>query len=221
MNYFALDIASTTGWALICDRGDDVRLEVLCGSFSCKRLDHPEMTRRPIEAQDIHQSAIIMGRQLRFLLRSFVKDGIKPDVAVVEDLIRQLPQFKRKKQGNELFASEPETQTAGIQARILLSVLFGAAVGAMDQMGLSTAAPISVSTWRKGFIGAARAPKEIPRDKTSQWLKRRVRDKADAIGEDLGFKVRNFDESDGLGLGLHFAASRGSLGATLAIRGTV
>lgn len=205
MTYFTLDVSSAnTGWTLLQDMGRERPPRVECGSFACR-------------GRDIHEQAAALSDALVPLLRDFRARGVKIERAAIEDVIRRLPMRKVRKD-NGMFASEEvEEMVSNPNTMIVLPALVGAAAAILHQFKIPTCL-IAPATWRKGFIGVSRAPRHIERGKTSKWLKVEVRQKAEMIGQRLGFTVKNYDVSDSIGIAFHLAATEGARAAIEALR---
>lgn len=205
MNFLTLDLsAASTGYALIQELGEGKPPRVECGSWNCR-------------GRDIDEMCAVLSDHLVKLLRGLAARGVKVDRAAIEDVIRRLPVKKVRKDNGLFAATEVEQLVSNPHTMTVLPALVGAACAILHQFKIQIRL-VPVATWRKGFIGTARAPVHIAKDKTSKWLKAEVRTKAEMLAVEWGFTIRNYDMSDAFGIACWLAAQEGSPLAVRALR---
>lgn len=205
MNFLALDISSAnTGWALIEELGHGQTPRVDCGSFACR-------------GRDFDENCMVLSDHLVALLRGFRERGLQVSRAAIEDVLRRLPTKRVKIDGGMFAATERDELVSNPHTMTVLPAMAGTASAILHQFKVPSIL-IPPSTWRKGFIGMGYAPRHVAKAKSRQWLKAEVRQKAELLGINLGFTVKNNDVSDALGLCFHLAATEGARAAIEALR---
>jgi len=172
MIVLGLDIATTTGWALheTIDRRAN-RVRIECGSFKSSGSDHVEQ-------------CSAMANSMIALLKRLRGEGRQPELVAMEAPL--------------LHKAVSQRRTA--RSEFLAPAFHGAAVAIIAAYRVPMVA-VAPQTWRLAFCGeGVRPPKSVPKGKTRDWWKREVRLRADLLGEDLGFIVKNNDVSDAIGV---------------------
>lgn len=187
----ALDIASVTGFATyesVGPRG----LRIRCGSWRC-------------DGEDFDTKAESLSDHLSRFLRDESANGTRFEYAAIEEPLRLIPGGKGRRHG-ALFASVPDTSSSNPHTLMVLHALAGSACGILRQFHIRKRL-VTPATWRKSFIGISRAPAHVPKKDGSKWLKKQVREAADALGVKYGFHVPNNDASDAIGISFWLAAN--------------
>ena len=172
MIVLSFDIATTTGWALF----DTDRHESAIRVGTIKAVG------------DSHEAkAIDLGQKVIKLFKEH-----KPDLVAIEQPIRNVMPFRKKKQD---LAGEVEETTINAGTALLINQLTGAVMGVVGGFRKPWMV-VPSGTWRKHFLGFGRHKGWQRKD----W-KKAARDRC----QQLGIAVTNDDQADAVGV-VHYAA---------------
>lgn len=172
MIVLGIDVASRSGYALF----DTDRHE------SAIRVGTIQATGDTYEAK-----AIDLGQKVIALLKKH-----KPDLVAIEQPIRNVMPFAKKKQD---LAGDTEEMTINAGSALLINQLTGSVMGVVGGFRMPWMV-VPSGTWRKHFLGFARQKGWQRKD----W-KKAARDKC----KQLGISVTNDDQADAVGVA-HCAA---------------
>lgn len=193
--FLGLDLASTSGFAVLADRGRDQPPFVETSTFLSR-------------GRDFHEACGALSDHLVDRLRDLRSRHIEIVRCGIEDVLRQ-PPMKKVRVDDGLFAARYETVGASNAISLVQQpALVGAACAILKQFRIPVTL-VPAAAWRAQFLGVGRAPKSVPRAKARAWLKSEAVQRAAALGLRWGFKVAGHDSSDAFGVSAFIASQDG------------